>query len=274
MADKLFDSWTSPLSESRNELVFANRNRSYGAYQLRRSYRNTLILAMLISGAVFLVVTGTPKIIDIINGPDKKKKKFKVTNVTLEAPKPLKDEPTPPPPPPPPEQEAPKVKTQKFVVPVINEEARDPEPPPVNTDINANISDETQEGIEDEGQVQGTGDKPVEVDAGPLEVVQVEAQPKGGLSKFYDYVMNHFEYPERCQSEGINGYVMLKFVVDVDGSISNVVAIEKTDECEEFTKEAIRVLLSAPKWTPAQNGGKAVKAYRKIPIRLEVGEDY
>jgi protein TonB len=272
MADKLFDSWTSPLSESRNELVFANRNRSYGAYQLRRTYRNTLVLAMLVSGAVFLIVTGTPKIIDLINGPEVKKKKFKVTNVTLEAPKPLKDEPTPPPPPPPPEQEAPKVKTQKFVVPVINEEARDPEPPPVNTNIDANVSNENQEGIEDNTQ-SGNGDKPVETDAGPLEVVQVEAQPKGGLNKFYDYVSTHFEYPERCQSEGINGYVMLKFVVDVDGSISNVVAIEKTAECEEFTKEAIRVLLAAPKWTPAQNGGKPVKAYRRIPIRLEVALD-
>jgi TonB family protein len=107
-------------------------------------------------------------------------------------------------------------------------------------------------------------------DASPLEVVQVEAQPKGGLSTFYYYVLTHFEYPERCQSAGINGYVTLKFVVDVDGSISDVVAIEKTDACEEFTKEAIRVLISGPKWTPAQNGGKAVKAYRKIPIRLEV----
>ena len=76
MAEKLFDSWTSPLSESRNELVFANRNRSYGAYQLRRTYRNTLVLAMLVSGAVFLIVTGTPKIIDILNGPEQKKKKF------------------------------------------------------------------------------------------------------------------------------------------------------------------------------------------------------
>lgn len=274
MATKMFDNWTDPLSESRNELVFARRNREYGAYALRRSYRKTMIMAMIISGAFFLLTAAAPKILSSLNKQEKKKK-FRVDNIVLEAPKPLKDEPEPPPPPPPPQQEAPKLETQKFVVPVINEEAVDPEPPPVQQEINTNIGKEDQEGEKDNTQsMSGTGNIPVDTEPeGPLEVVQVQAMPKGGINKFYQFVQEKFEYPERCQSEGINGYVLLKFVVDVDGSISDVKPIETTADCPEFTKEAIRVLLAAPRWTPAQNGGKPVKAYRKIPIKLEVSEE-
>jgi TonB family protein len=107
----------------------------------------------------------------------------------------------------------------------------------------------------------------------PLELVQVQAMPKGGINKFYQFVQEKFQYPERCQKKGINGYVLLKFVVDVDGSISDVKPVETTMDCPEFTKEAIRVLLASPYWTPARNGGKPVKAYRKIPIKLEIGEE-
>jgi protein TonB len=166
------------------------------------------------------------------------------------------------------------VETQKFVVPVINEEAVDPEPPPVQQEINTNIGKEDQEGEKDNTQSMSGSGVPTEAEPeGPLEIVQVQAMPKGGINKVYQFVQEKFEYPERCQSEGINGYVLLKFVVDVDGSISDVKPIETTADCPEFTKEAIRVLLAAPKWTPAQNGGKPVKAYRKIPIKLEVAEE-
>jgi periplasmic protein TonB len=275
MANPIFDKWTDPLSESRNELVFARRNREYGAYVLRRGYRKTMIMAMIISGVFFVLTAAAPKIVSSLGAKEQKKKKFRVDNIVLEAPKPLKDEPEPPPPPPPPQAEQPQVQTQKFVVPVINEQAQDPEPPPVQQEIQTNVGKEDKEGEKDNTQTMTTG--PVstgnEDNDKPLDVVQVQANFKGGINRFYQYVERTFVYPERCQSEGINGYVMLRFVVDIDGSISDVKAIETTADCPEFTKEAIRVLMASPKWTPAQNNGKPVKAYRKIPIKLEVSDE-
>ncbi len=114
---------------------------------------------------------------------------------------------------------------------------------------------------------------PASVDSSADTIVtapDVRAMPKGGMNAFYGFVAENFTYPKRCQSKGINGYVLLMFVVEVDGSISDVKPIETTATCPEFAEEAIRVLLAAPKWTPAQKNGKPVKSYRKMPIKLEV----
>ena len=98
--------------------------------------------------------------------------------------------------------------------------------------------------------------------------VQIKANYPGGEAAFRDYVAGEFIYPQRCQDEGINGSVMLRFVVDEAGRISRVHAIEDTKSCPEFTSEAIRVLKKSPRWVPGQNNGKFLKSWREIPIRL------
>lgn len=99
--------------------------------------------------------------------------------------------------------------------------------------------------------------------------VDKQAQPKGGMTAFYGYLMKKFNYPKRCQAAGISGYVLLRFVVNTDGSISDVTAMESSAACPEFAEEAIRVLLASGKWTPAEKNGKPVKSYRKMPIKFE-----
>jgi len=103
-------------------------------------------------------------------------------------------------------------------------------------------------------------------------VVSVKATFVGGESKFREYVANNFQYPTRCQVEGINGDVLLRFIVDETGKISNVKAIEETTLCPEFTAEAIRVLERSPRWIPGQNNGKFVSSYREIPLRLNYSD--
>lgn len=98
--------------------------------------------------------------------------------------------------------------------------------------------------------------------------VQIKANYPGGEAAFRDYVAGEFIYPQRCQDEGINDSVMLRFVVDEAGRISRVHAIEETKSCPEFTAEAIRVLKKSPRWVPGQNKGNFLKSWREIPIRL------
>ena len=102
--------------------------------------------------------------------------------------------------------------------------------------------------------------------------VRIKANFPGGEAAFRAYVAEMFVYPQRCQDEGLNGYVMLRFIVDEAGRISSVEAIEESKSCPEFTKEAIRVLKNSPRWVPGQNNGKFVKSWRQIPIRLNISK--
>lgn len=100
----------------------------------------------------------------------------------------------------------------------------------------------------------------------------LDQQPvfNGGISAFMEYVRNSFNYPVRCQEAGISGSVKLRFVVERNGRISHVKAIETTDACPEFTTEAIKVVEHSPRWKPGIFKGKAVRAYMSIPIVLRI----
>lgn len=101
--------------------------------------------------------------------------------------------------------------------------------------------------------------------------VEVQARFPGGDSAFRSFIANNFNYPARCLDEGISGYVLLRFIVDTKGNISNVTVIEETKSCKEFSQEAIRVLKMSPRWIPGMVNGKFVKSYRVIPIKLSLG---
>jgi hypothetical protein len=106
------------------------------------------------------------------------------------------------------------------------------------------------------------------VESEPLADVQVKASFPGGESAFRKYIGSNFVYPPRCMEERINGYVILRFVVDQSGHVSRITAIEQTKSCPEFTLEAIRVLKKSPRWIPGQLRGKFVSSWREIPVAL------
>jgi len=97
-----------------------------------------------------------------------------------------------------------------------------------------------------------------------------KAQFNGGELAFQKYVANNFKYPIRCQDKGISGSVVLRFVVEVDGSISNVRVMEGSAKCPEFAQEAVRILKNSPRWIPGTYNGRNVKSYRELPLRLSV----
>ena len=268
---KFANNWESPESPSRLDLVFNDRLRDYGAYQIRKSYRDRVILATAIAVGLSLLFSLTPKILSSLAGDQKSKKKvvFVVENVEdIKEPDEEPDKPKEPP-----KMDEPKIDQQAYVAPRINPNTTEEADPPPPADID-NPSDKTVKGIKDptlpdmndnDGPTGGGGG-----DKEPASVVQVKATFVGGEAKFRDYVATNFQYPVRCQDEGINGSVVLRFVVDETGKISRVKAIEETKACPEFTAEAIRVLEKSPRWIPGQNNGKFIKSWREIPIKLSV----
>jgi periplasmic protein TonB len=100
-------------------------------------------------------------------------------------------------------------------------------------------------------------------------VVEETATPKGGMAAFYEYVQKKMKYPAQARRMGIEGKVFVEFVVNKDGSISDVKYIRGIGAgCDE---EAVRVIQSAPPWNPGKQRGKAVKQRMVLPIQFQLG---
>jgi protein TonB len=98
----------------------------------------------------------------------------------------------------------------------------------------------------------------------------LEVSPKfnGGMDAFYKYVGNAIEYPSFEQRRNIEGRVILSFVIEKDGSLSQVEVMKGVSE--GIDKEAIRVLENAPKWEAGRQRGQAVRVQMQIPIYFKL----
>lgn len=110
-------------------------------------------------------------------------------------------------------------------------------------------------------------------DPNVFEVVEKMPEfPNGGMPGLMKYLSDNIRYPEAAKVAGIQGRVTVVFVVDKDGSITNVETLRGVDA--ELDKEAIRVISSMPKWIPGMQKGKAVKVRYTVPVmfRLPAGK--
>lgn len=94
----------------------------------------------------------------------------------------------------------------------------------------------------------------------------VEQMPKfpGGTEKLNEFLSTHMQYPKEAQDKGIEGRVMVAFVVNRDGSISDAKVARKVDP--SLDNEALRVINSMPRWIPGQQGGKNVRVRYTLPL--------
>ena len=100
-------------------------------------------------------------------------------------------------------------------------------------------------------------------------VVEETAAPTGGMPAFYEYVAKKLKYPAQARRMGIEGKVFVEFVIERDGTITDVKAIKGIGAgCDE---EAVRVLQSAPKWKPGKQRGKPVRQRMVLPIAFKLG---
>lgn len=99
-----------------------------------------------------------------------------------------------------------------------------------------------------------------------FQVVETWPSPEGGMGSFYKYVADHLIYPEQAKRLNISGIVFVRFVVEKDGSITDVQVIKGIGAgCDE---EAAKVVGSAPAWNPGKQRGKPVRVYMTVPIRF------
>ena len=116
--------------------------------------------------------------------------------------------------------------------------------------------------ILDDTDVSGDED---EVLKGPIEVMP---EYPGGPNALVKYVQNNLKYPESAKKNKQEGRVFVGFVVEKDGSISNVSVMRGV--CEELDNEAVRVVKTLPKFTPGMHGGKPVRVQYTLPIAFKL----
>ncbi|AFM05395.1 TonB family protein [Bernardetia litoralis DSM 6794] len=92
----------------------------------------------------------------------------------------------------------------------------------------------------------------------------LEAEPKEGIQSFYDYINKNLTYPINAKRKGIEGKVIVSFVINKKGEITDVEV--KNDIGGGCKEEAERVIKNSPKWNPARQRGKTVKTRKMIPI--------
>jgi protein TonB len=163
--------------------------------------------------------------------------------------------PTEIPPPPPPKIQQPEI------IEVPDEEEIEEE---IEVDLDVEITEETviADIIVDEAPEEEVADE-------VFTIVEDAAMPPGGYSAFYKFIGDKMKYPSQARRMGIEGKVYVQFVVDKDGSITEVQAVKGIGAgCDE---EAVRVLRSAPKWSPPKQRGKPVKQRIILPITFKLG---
>lgn len=95
-------------------------------------------------------------------------------------------------------------------------------------------------------------------------MVESEANFKGGIDSWKKYLQKNYHFPDRALSLDKYGKVMIEFIVDTDGSVNNLIIIQSVEF--SLDKEAWRLIEESPKWQPALQNGRLVKAYRLQPI--------
>ena len=265
------------LKKSMDDIVFEGRNKSYGAFQLRRLYDKHMTRAMIIGIIMFVLLISTPNIIRLIKGflPETQDD-LVMKEVTLAEPPPI--DPKKPPPPPPPKVDPPPIKDQiKFVPPVVkkDEEVKEEEPPPPTVEEikDKEIATETKEG-DDEGVDESLLEPepaPAVIEEAPKEeepFTYVEQMPSfpDGTEAMYKYIYDKIKYPAIARENGISGQVIVQFVVSKEGDISKAKVVRGIGGgCNE---EALRVVNGMPRWKPGKHNGRAVPVTFTLPIKF------
>ncbi|MBR5635066.1 MAG: energy transducer TonB [Prevotella sp.] len=263
------------------DIVFQGRNQEYGAYKLRKgtSKRNVIAILTMLAAAALIYVgislknfieASTQKVavtqVQELSALEKPKEKAEVKQKKVEIQQP--------------EKVVERVKSSvKFTAPVIKKDDEvKPEDELKNQDELLNTK--TAIGALD---VKGNDDKDGEVLKLKETVAQPEPKPEpekvfevveqmpsfpGGDAALMQYLSNNIKYPVVAQENGVQGRVVVSFVVEKDGSITDVKVVRSVDP--SLDKEAQRVVKSMPKWIPGKQNGSAVRVKYNVPVSFKL----
>ena len=226
------------------DLIFSGKNKAYGAYQLREKSPKRHNIAVILVIVIALIGFSIPTLIKMAT-PKQKEVMTEVTTLSqLEEPEIKQEEmkrvePVAPPPP--------ALKSSiKFTAPVIkkDEEVRD------------------EDEIKSQQELTETKAEPEPEKV--FDMVEQMPQFPGGQAEMMQFISKNMKYPTIAQENGTQGRVTCQFVVGADGRVRDVNVLRGVDPY--LDKEAVRVIMSMPKWIPGKQNGKAVSVKYTIPV--------
>lgn len=263
---------------SLDEIVFEHRNKEYGAYDLRSSYRRILTRSMIIGTLIFCIAAITPFVVMKIKQLAAKEKTEVVSNLIEILPEEqvkeeiVEKEETPPPPPPKVEE---KIEILQNVVPEpVKAPKVETPPPPISEQLKTTTGLINQEGVKQTAHIPQPVQAPPKAAAveskAPsttevYESVDQEAEFPGSLDSFRNKIGENFD---NSAMEGGEGTLKttVTFIVERDGSISDVKA---SGSNSDFNSEAVRTVKSIrTKWVPAKINGQPVRQRFRLPLTM------
>jgi len=164
---------------------------------------------------------------------------------------------TPPPPP-----ETPQIPVLSDNIDIVDDDLK-------VEDTILNLEDDANLGVEIREYVEQVEEEVIEEEAIPFQLVEQKPGFMGGdANAFSKWVNERLQYPEIAKENGIQGRVVLQFVVGADGKVSNVKVVRGVDPA--LDKEAVRVVQSSPKWTPGKQRDRAVKVTYTFPVIFQL----
>jgi protein TonB len=247
-------------TESLTELVFKGRNRSYGSYQLRKRYLKTLTVAAVTGIFIFLLVVIIPLLVymfrEVKLGLDMEYM-YEVEYIPIAPPEDAEL------------VELAKVHTMPPEVPKLAPIVSDTISP--EEEIEPSVVEPEQEEespLESDSTSYGTGgdDTGRQANTDTILATTIDVYPRypGGEKARLYYLRRNVSYPKEAVDNKIQGVVIVVFVVEADGSVTNVKILQGIGGgCDE---EAIKVTREMPRWSPGKRSGRPVRVLVKMPI--------
>ncbi|NOT37654.1 MAG: energy transducer TonB [Saprospiraceae bacterium] len=273
------------LNATLNDLIFKGRNKTYGAYLLRMTYEQNMTKGIIIGVGIFLVLITSPlfnnnknsnnaTVIPVENYDtlvyDNRRPEFEriireslpasgAKNISTEKPLPNK---------------------------VISDDDKTTETiedtKPLENIIPNEVGGSSGENIINSGDASGDGEERVSTgnkndSEGTLKPSEEDARPfademplfPGGMEELYKYLQRKLHYPSIAYDNGIEGTVLVQFMVDSNGSIKRAKIVSR-ESGMGFDEEALKVINAMPKWVPGKSKGKSVPVIFTLPIKFRI----
>lgn len=165
---------------------------------------------------------------------------------------------TPPPPP-----EMPKAPVLSDAIEIVDDDIT------IEEDIFIETEDDANFAVEIRDYIEYSEEEAVEEEEIPLAIVEEKPSFMGGdENTFTKWVFERIVYPEVAKENGVQGRVVLSFIVDADGYVKNVTVLRGVDP--SIDKEAVRVVSSSPRWKPGRQRDKAVRVRYNFPVLFQL----
>jgi len=271
MKINLISEWGNVVSNVRNNIVFENRNRAYGAYFIRREYPRTMFLSLFITATVIgfgimsvkLSHYFNKKVVELITPFDPFQLPVEIPFVEIPANPPAPSDPVKSTPPP---------KGSEFMAPVVSDDTdKIDDRQLTQDDVKPGKTDGVDTFVVDMPETPkktGTGVVNTDTVETVLEFVDVNPSFPGGIEKMYDFITSKIKYPQTEKEIGISGTVYIGFVVDKSGKIKDVTIEKGIPGGTNLGKEAQRVIGIMPDWNPGIYKGQTVSVRYHMPVRF------